>query len=222
MTMAEGADTTQVRWPELTLAEWTGTRDALHLWTQVVGKVRLRLEPMVNHWWQVPLYVSARGLTTSLMEADGLGLEMEFDFLTHRLEVRTAHGAYAARRTPSAVGRRLLRRHHGGSGRGRRTRHHQSVAPGAPPTWWPFPDDTATRPYDADAVQRFWLALVQMHRVMQSSAPASRARSVRCTSSGVRPTWPLPASRADEAPQASRRDTPIAPTGCSRWPTATR
>ncbi len=166
MTIAEGADTAQVRWPELTLADWSGTKDALHLWTQVVGKVRLRLEPMVNHWWQVPLYVSARGLTTSLMDADGLGLEMEFDFLTHRLEVRTAHGNYAhVALQPQSVADFYA------------ATMDALVAVGAPVTInpWPqeladvvaFPQDTATRPYDADAVQRFWLALVQMHRVMQ-------------------------------------------------------
>src|SRR4029077_9660096 len=56
-------------WPDLTLSEWQDTRDTLHMWTQVVGKVRLGLEPMINHWWQVTLYVSARGLTTSIMPA---------------------------------------------------------------------------------------------------------------------------------------------------------
>src|SRR5437868_14766708 len=80
-------------WPELALAEWVETRDTLHLWTQVVGKVRLAREPMVNHWWQVPLYVSARGLTTSLMHADGRGLEMEFDFVDQVLDIRSTDGA---------------------------------------------------------------------------------------------------------------------------------
>ena len=80
-------------WPELTLSEWEDTRDTLHLWTQVVGKVRLALSPMVNQWWQVPLYVSARGLTTSLMHVGGRGLEIEFDFVDHVLDVRTTDGA---------------------------------------------------------------------------------------------------------------------------------
>src|SRR5579862_3968053 len=80
------------RWPELTLSAWEDTRDTLQLWTQVVGKVRLALEPMVNHWWQVPLYVSARGLTTSLMHAGGRGIEVEFDFREHLLELRTTDG----------------------------------------------------------------------------------------------------------------------------------
>ena len=79
-------------WPELTLSSWQDTRDTLHLWTQIIGKVRLALEPMVNHWWQVPLYVSARGLTTSVMHADGLGLEIEFDFVAHVLAIRTSAG----------------------------------------------------------------------------------------------------------------------------------
>ncbi len=140
--------------------------EALHLWTQIVGKVRLELEPMVNHWWQVPLYVSARGLTTSLMHAGGLGLEMEFDFIDHRLEIRTARGATRERAARTRVGRRLLRRD--------RWRVSQTLAPRSAirpypnelPSTVAFPEDTASRPYDADAVHRFWLALVQIARVM--------------------------------------------------------
>src|SRR6201993_1609445 len=79
-------------WPELKVASWDATRVTLHMWTQIVGKVRLALEPMVNHWWQVPLYVSARGLTTSLMHAGDVGLEMEFDFIDHVLLMRTTDG----------------------------------------------------------------------------------------------------------------------------------
>src|SRR6266851_6488639 len=79
-------------WPALPLADWAETRDTLHLWTQVVGKVRLALEPMVNHWWQVPLYVSARGLTTSMMPAGDRGLEIEFDFVDHLLALRATDG----------------------------------------------------------------------------------------------------------------------------------
>ena len=80
------------RWPDLTLAGWEDTRDTLLLWTQVVGKVRLALEPMVNQWWQVTLYVSARGLTTSLMHGPTGGLEIEFDFIDHVLHLRTSGG----------------------------------------------------------------------------------------------------------------------------------
>ena len=79
-------------WPDITLSAWEDTRVTLHMWTQVVGKVRLALAPMMNHWWQVPLYVSARGLTTSLMHSHGRGLEMEFDFVDHVLGIRTTDG----------------------------------------------------------------------------------------------------------------------------------
>ena len=79
-------------WPDLSASPWKDTCDTLHMWTQIVGKVRLGLMPMINHWWQVPLYVSARGLTTSLMPAGRRGLEIEFDFIDHGLLLRTTDG----------------------------------------------------------------------------------------------------------------------------------
>ena len=79
-------------WPALPLEAWQDTRDTLHMWTQIVGKVRLALSPLVNHWWQVPLYVTARGLTTSAIPyRDGI-FEVEFDFLSHNLIIRTREG----------------------------------------------------------------------------------------------------------------------------------
>ena len=77
-------------WPALSLEAWQDTKDTLHMWTQVVGKVRLALSPLVNHWWEVPLYVSARGLTTSPVPYDRGIFEAEFDFLQHRLVIRTS------------------------------------------------------------------------------------------------------------------------------------
>src|ERR1700693_73615 len=81
-------------WPELTLSSWEDTRDTFHMWTQVVGKIRLALEPMVNHWWQVTFYVSARGLTTSLMHAGATGLEIEYNLIEHVLALRTSDGRH--------------------------------------------------------------------------------------------------------------------------------
>jgi hypothetical protein len=80
------------RWPELHLAEWRATRDVLHMWTQIIGKVRLALAPRVNHWWHVPLYVTACGLTTSAMPYEGQQVEVEFDFLRHRLMITKSDG----------------------------------------------------------------------------------------------------------------------------------
>src|SRR6516162_9344842 len=84
---------TRDEWPALPLAEWSDTRDTLILWTQIVGKLRLSHSPLLNHWWNVPLYVTARGLTTSLMWTDdSRGLQIDFDLLAHRLEVQTTDG----------------------------------------------------------------------------------------------------------------------------------
>jgi Family of unknown function (DUF5996) len=82
--------TKEQAWPALPLAEWKDTRDTMHMWTQIAGKVRLALSPHVNHWWEVPLYVSAHGLTTSPIPC-GLGLfEINFDFVEHKLDIITA------------------------------------------------------------------------------------------------------------------------------------
>jgi len=85
-------------WPALPLAAWQDTRDTLHMWTQIVGKIRLALEPMVNHWWQVPLYVNASGLTTSVMPSSTGGLEIAFDFQDHLLRMTTVAGEHRALR----------------------------------------------------------------------------------------------------------------------------
>lgn len=80
-------------WPDLATQGWLDTATTLHLWSQIVGKTRLSLEPMVNHWWQVPLYVTPRGLTTSLL-GDGVhAFEVELDLVGHALRVREATGS---------------------------------------------------------------------------------------------------------------------------------
>jgi Family of unknown function (DUF5996) len=152
-------------WPELSrLSEWADTRDTVHMWAQIVGKVRLALEPLINHWWQVPLYVTARGLSTSLMHTDVRGLEIEFDFIDHTLVFRTTDGDrrevaleprsvadfYTA--TMAALGELGIR-------------VHILARPVEVPVAIPFADDTEHHSYDAVAVHRFWLALVEAHRV---------------------------------------------------------
>src|SRR5688572_11943994 len=80
-------------WPALPLEEWQDTYATLHMWTQVVGKIRLEQTPMVNHWWNVPLYVTARGLTTSVMPYKDRAFEIDFDFIDHRLLIKRDDGA---------------------------------------------------------------------------------------------------------------------------------
>jgi len=80
-------------WPELPLEAWQDTYATLHMWTQIVGKVRLALSPRVNHWWEVPLYVNARGLTTSAIPYGNGIFEVQFDFLEHKLIIQTSWGS---------------------------------------------------------------------------------------------------------------------------------
>jgi hypothetical protein len=83
-------------WPELPLAAWQDTYATLHRWTQIVGKTRLAFAPMQNHWWQVTLYVTARGLGTSPMPAGDGTFEIDFDFIDHQLVVRRSDGRTAS------------------------------------------------------------------------------------------------------------------------------
>jgi predicted GNAT family acetyltransferase len=86
---------TAERWPALPLDEWSDTYATLHRWLQIVGKTRLALTPLVNHWWNTSLYLTPRGMTTSTMYTDTLALEVDFDFLDHVLDIRTSEGRKA-------------------------------------------------------------------------------------------------------------------------------
>jgi hypothetical protein len=90
-------------WPALPLDEWEPTYRTLHMWSQIVGKIRLGLTPLVNHWWNTALYVNTRGLTTSPIPYRGGTFEIQFDFVRHRLELRTARGRAPSPHMPSAV-----------------------------------------------------------------------------------------------------------------------
>ena len=92
MRAREAAAVTSEAWPALPWAEWKHTYATLHMWTQIVGKVRLALSPRVNHWWDVALYVSARGLTTSPIPYGTEIFEVEFDFIAHKLKITTSRG----------------------------------------------------------------------------------------------------------------------------------
>ncbi len=164
-SLDRGNGGTGATWPDLTLSRWEATRDTFHMWTQVVGKIRLALEPMVNHWWQVPLYVSARGLTTSLMHAGNVGVEIEFDLVHHVLELRTSDG----RRVHVRLEPRTVASFYDAT---RAALGELGIAvkifprPVEVVEAIPFSEDTKHHDYDADAVHRFWTALVHVHRVM--------------------------------------------------------
>ena len=81
-------------WPELPLEAWRDTCETLHLWTQIIGKIRLAQAPMLNHWWQVPLYVTCRGLSTSPMPHEsGRSFQIDFDLIDHRLQIQASDGS---------------------------------------------------------------------------------------------------------------------------------
>ena len=153
-------------WPELPLAPWRDTYATLHMWTQIVGKTRLALAPMENHWWQVALYLTDRGLGTSPMPWLGEVLVVEFDFVDHALLLRTSAGE--TRRlalAPMSVARFYAMYTDALASLG--------VKPALVPrpveveTAIPFAQDTAHASYDAAAVHRWWRALVQVDRVFR-------------------------------------------------------
>jgi hypothetical protein len=147
------------------LAAWDDTRATLHLWTQVIGKIRLAQAPLINHWWQVPLYVTARGLTTSLVPYGGYSFQIEFDFLDHQLRIETSRGG----RERIALRPCSVAEFHG-EVMGRLRALGLEVRIWSMPVELddpvPFEKDVAHASYDADEAQRFWQALVQVDRVL--------------------------------------------------------
>lgn len=155
------------RWPAIPVADWQDTRDTLQLYTQVVGKVRLANEPLSNHWWNVPLYLSARGLTTSLMpHPTGPAFQIDLDFVDHRLEVTTVAGASRSvglEPRPVADFHATLMRLLDDLGVATDIWPVPVEIAGAVP----FADDQVHASYDPDAVRRFWLALVQIEQFLK-------------------------------------------------------
>jgi len=155
------------RWPSIPVAAWSDTRDTLQLYTQVVGKVRMANEPLLNHWWNVPLYVSAQGLTTSVMpHPTGPAFQIDFDFLDHRLDVVTVTGQ---RRSLDLIPRTVADFHAAVMTMLDELGVSTEIwpVPVEIPDAIPFADDDVHAAYDADAARRFWLALVEMERVLK-------------------------------------------------------
>ncbi|HTW52710.1 MAG TPA: DUF5996 family protein [Stellaceae bacterium] len=153
-------------WPELPYAAWRDTLQTVHLWVQIVGKIRLALTPWLNHSWHVPLYVTARGIGTSPMPIGDESLEIDFDFIAHRLVARTSRGDAAGfALTPMAVADfhnrmfALLR----GLGVAVAIDDMPSEMTGVPR----YSHDHDHASYDADSVHRFWRALIQADRVFK-------------------------------------------------------
>jgi hypothetical protein len=152
-------------WPAIPLAQWADTRDTLQLWTQIVGKVRMVNTPLINHWWNIPLYVTARGLTTSLVPYGERGFEIDFDFLDHQLRIEATDGGHASMALePRSVADFYAELMGHLDELGLHT-EIWTVPVEIPDNSTPFDEDHEHASYDAERVQRFWLALVEMDRV---------------------------------------------------------
>jgi hypothetical protein len=153
-------------WPAIPLEEWEPTRATLHMWTQVVGKVRLAQTPLVNHYWNVPLYLTPRGLTTSAVPYGARSFEIAFDFISHELVIEESGGraerlaleprsvADFYREVMAALGRLDI---------GVKI----WTTPVEIPDPIPFEEDTRHASYDADYANRFWRALLQSSKVFE-------------------------------------------------------
>lgn len=154
------------QWPALPWNEWAATTDTLHMWTQIVGKVRLAQTPLVNHWWNVPLYVSARGLTTTAMPHGDIFFEMEFDFIDNVLSIKCSDGSFGTvTLQPMSVA----------------TFYRETMSvlrtlglevniwkmPVEIPDPIPFDEDEQHASYDPEYVNRFWQVLRASEKVMQ-------------------------------------------------------
>jgi Family of unknown function (DUF5996) len=153
-------------WPPLPTAEWQSTRDTLHLWTQIVGKVRMTHAPLVNHWWNVTLYVTPSGLTTSSIPYGGRSFQIDFDFHAHELVITTSGGE----RRAIALEPRSVADFYADVMRNLDelglTTAIWTMPVEIPDDVVPFDADHAHASYDADAVERFADALVQIDRVL--------------------------------------------------------
>jgi Family of unknown function (DUF5996) len=159
-------DSAEPIWPDLPYSAWSETLATLHLWTQIVGKIRLTLTPWLNHSWHAPLYVTARGLGTSPIPVGTEILEIEFDFVGHRLMVRTSRGAERfLPLQPQSVADfyRATLDLLAGIGVPVAIRETPNEVPNPPR----FSQDRTQAAYDAAAAHRFWRALVQADRVFK-------------------------------------------------------
>ena len=151
-------------WPSLPLDAWQNTYATLHMWTQVVGKIRLALAPKINHWWQVPLYVTSRGLTTSPIPYGTRTFQVDFDFRDHRLCIETSDGD---RRSFALVPRSVAAFYQETMAALRSLDLEVTIwtTPVEVPDPVPFEQDDEHAAYDPEYAQRFWRILVQADRV---------------------------------------------------------
>jgi Family of unknown function (DUF5996) len=167
LTVAGGVTPTL---PALPLEEWEPTKDTVHLYVQIVGKLRLACAPPRNHWWHVPLYLDVRGLSTRPMRHNGVSFQIDFDFIDHRLVVCTERGESESFRLRDGLS---VADFHGRlfellEGLGLTVEIHGE--PFGVPATMPFARDREHSSYDPDAVARYWRALLWIGDVFEEFA----------------------------------------------------
>lgn len=153
-------------WPSLDLEQWRETYETVHLWSQIVGKIRLSHMPWINHSWHVPLYVTTRGLGTSVIPYGDSAYSIDFDFISHRLLINTVEGhSRTIELEPMSVASFYHRLMQALDELGIAVRIWPLPVeiPGA---IQPFPENETQAAYDPEAATRFWRALLQIHRVL--------------------------------------------------------
>jgi len=153
-------------WPALPLNEWQDTYHTLHMWTQIVGKVRKTLTPLINHWWNVTLYVTPRGLTTSAIPYGHGNFEITFDFLEHKVRVLASDGGrkeIALAPKPVALFYREMM--DALASLGIEVKIH--ATPDEVPNPIPFAEDETHKSYDPEYARRFWRILVLVDNVFK-------------------------------------------------------
>jgi hypothetical protein len=153
-------------WPSLPLEEWKDTYATLHMWTQIVGKIRLVQSPPVNHWWQVPLYVTSRGLTTSPIPYETRTFQIDFDFIDHCLLINTSDGVTKTLtlepRSVADFYQELM-----ATLRALQIEVKIRATPDEVQNPIPFAEDREHASYDPEYANRFWRILVQASRVFE-------------------------------------------------------
>lgn len=162
--MSQSEEKSSEAWPSLPLEEWKDTYATLHMWTQVVGKIRLAQTPLVNHWWNVPLYVTARGLTTSAMPHGSRNFQIDFDFISHQLVIACSDGgATTLPLVPRSVAEFYAEVMSALDRLGLTVKIW--TTPVEIPDPIPFEQDDKHASYDAEYANRFWRVLVQAEKV---------------------------------------------------------
>jgi len=152
--------------PALPFDSWKDTLATLHMWSQIVGKVRLKLCPLVNHWWNVPFYITARGMTTSPMPYEQRDIEVQFDFIEHKILIETSEGRVVTMAmAPQSVADFYKKFMAALAELGINVRIR--TMPCEIPDPIPFEQDNTHSAYDPEAAHKFWRILVWVDQIFK-------------------------------------------------------